>query len=288
MGLLFFGAVCISFSAIFVKLAGVAPSVSAFYRLGIGGLTLLTLVAATGNLAAVRRAMAWPALLCAVFFTGDLLCWHASINYVGPGLATLVGNFQVFLIAAVAVVAARRTPRPAFLAGMGLALFGLYLVVGRGFAAQTPQFRLGIAYGLSTAVFYALFIMTLKKAVTDRGRAGPMAAMSVLSLAGAALLAPIVVLGGDSFALPTGRMVWSLLGLGVVGQAVGWLSISVGLSRVRPALAGLILLLQPTLSYLWDVLFFGKATGPVELGGVALALGGIYLGSVRSGPDRPS
>ena len=287
MGLLFFGAVCISFSAIFVKLAGVAPSVSAFYRLFIGGLALLSLAAATGNLAAARRALAWPALLCAVFFTGDLLCWHASINFVGPGLATLVGNFQVFLLTAVAAVVARRAPRPSFLAAMGLAVAGLYLVIGRGFSEQSPEFRLGVAYGLATAVFYALFIITLKTAVTDRGRAGPMAAMAVLSLAGAALLAPIVAIGGESFLLPTTQSVLALLGLGIIGQGIGWLAISHGLAGVRPAVAGLIILLQPTLSYLWDILFFGKPTGPVELFGVALALGGIYLGSTRSEPDKP-
>ncbi|MEA4858432.1 MAG: DMT family transporter [Solidesulfovibrio sp.] len=286
MGLLLFGAACISFSAVFVKLAAVAPSVSAFYRLGIGGLTLFALLAATRNLPAARRAMRWPALGCAVFFVCDLLCWHASINHIGPGLATLVGNFQVFLVTAAAAVATRRPPRPAFLAAMAIALCGLYLVVGRGFAGQTPEFRLGVGYGLATSVFYALFILTLKKAVTDHGRAAPMAAMAVLSLAGAALLAPVVVGVGASFALPTARSVLALAGLGVVGQAVGWLAISMGLSGARPALAGLILLLQPTLSYLWDVLFFGKPTGPVELAGVALALGGIYLGSVVGGPEK--
>ena len=286
MGLLLFGAACISFSAVFVKLAGVAPSVSAFYRLAIGGLTLLALLAATKNLGAMRKALSWPALGCAVFFVCDLLCWHASINYVGPGLATLAGNFQVFLVTFAAAVAARRAPRPTFLAAMGLALFGLYLVVGRGFAAQSHEFRLGIGYGLATSVFYALFIMTLKKAVTDRGRAGPMAAMAVLSLAGAGLLVPVVPGFGASFVLPSAESLLALLGLGVVGPAVGWLAISVGLAGARPALAGLILLLQPTLSYLWDVLFFGKATGPVELAGVALALGGIYLGSVVGGTGK--
>ena len=279
MGQLLFGAVIISFSAVFVKLAGVPPAVSAFYRMFFGGLTLLGLLGATGNLAAARRALAWPALACAVFFSADLLCWHASINYIGPGLATLVGNFQVFLVTIVAAVTARRVPRPGFLAGMAVAVAGLYLVVGRGFAGQTPEFRLGVGYGLATAVFYGLFILTLKKAVTDQGRAGPMAAMAVLSLAGAALLGPVVVLGGDSLALPTATSVWALVGLGVIGQGLGWLSISHGLAGARPALAGLVLLLQPTLSYVWDVLFFAKPTGPVELAGVALALAGIYVGS---------
>lgn len=283
MGLLLSGAALISFIAVFVKLAEVAPSVSAFYRLGIGGLTLLALLAATHNLSAARRAMRWPALGCAVFLVCDLLCWHVSINYIGPGLATLVGNFQVFLVTAAAAMAARRLPRPTSLAAMAIAIFGLYLVVGRGFATQTDEFRLGVGYGLVASVFYALFLMTLKKAVTDHGRAAPMAAVAVLSLAGAALLVPVVLGTGASFALPTVKSVLALVGLGVVGQAVGWLAISTGLSRTRPALAGLILLLQPTLSYLWDVLFFGKVTGPVELVGVALTLGGIYLGSVAGG-----
>ena len=281
MGQLLFGAVIISFSAVFVKLAGVPPAVSAFYRMFFGGLTLLGLLTATGNLAAARRALAWPALACAVFFSADLLCWHASINYIGPGLATLVGNFQVFLVTIVAAVTARRVPKPGFLAGMAAAVAGLYLVVGRGFAGQTPEFRLGVGYGLATALFYGLFILTLKKAVTDQGRAGPMAAMAVLSLAGAALLAPVAVLGGDSLALPTATSVWSLVALGVIGQGIGWLAISQGLAGARPALAGLVLLLQPTLSYVWDVLFFGKPTGPVELAGVALALAGIYVGSTQ-------
>lgn len=281
MGQLLFGAVIISFSAVFVKLAGVPPAVSAFYRMFFGGLTLLVMLAATRNLSALRRAMAWPALACAVFFCADLLCWHASINYIGPGLATLVGNFQVFLITIVAAFQARRFPRPGFLAAMALAIAGLYLVVGRGFGAQTPEFRLGVGYGLATAIFYGLFILTLKQAVTDGGRAAPMAAMAVLSLAGAVLLAPVVLLGGDSLALPTATSLLSLLGLGIIGQGIGWLAISTGLAGVRPALAGLILLLQPTLSYVWDVSFFDKATGPVELCGVALALAGIYIGSTR-------
>ncbi len=281
MGQLLFGAVIISFSAVFVKLAGVPPAVSAFYRMFFGGLTLLGLLAVTGNLAAARRALAWPALVCAVFFSSDLFCWHLSINYIGPGLATLVGNFQVFLVTVVAAVTARRVPKAGFLAGMAVAVAGLYLVVGRGFAGQTPEFRLGVGYGLATALFYGLFILTLKKAVTDQGRAGPMAAMAVLSLAGAAMLGPVAVLGGDSLGLPTATSVWSLVALGVIGQGIGWLSISHGLAGARPALAGLVLLLQPTLSYVWDVLFFGKPTGPVELAGVALALAGIYVGSTQ-------
>ena len=47
------------------------------------------------------------------------------------------------------------------------------------------------------------------------------------------------------------------------------------------AVAGLfmILLLQPSLSFVWDVLFFNRATSTLAWAGVLLALSGICLGA---------
>jgi drug/metabolite transporter (DMT)-like permease len=42
---------------------------------------------------------------------------------------------------------------------------------------------------------------------------------------------------------------------------------------------GLILLLQPALAFLWDVLIFARDFGPREAAGAALALAAIGLGS---------
>ena len=43
--------------------------------------------------------------------------------------------------------------------------------------------------------------------------------------------------------------------------------------------AGVALLLQPALSFVWDVLFFERPMSAVEIGGALLALLAIYLGS---------
>ena len=43
-----------------------------------------------------------PSLLAGLsgaVFSIDLFCWHLSIDYVGPGLATILGNCQVFILA---------------------------------------------------------------------------------------------------------------------------------------------------------------------------------------------
>ena len=43
--------------------------------------------------------------------------------------------------------------------------------------------------------------------------------------------------------------------------------------------AGIALLLQPTLSFVWDVAFFARPMSAKELLGAAIALFAIYLGS---------
>jgi len=49
---------------------------------------------------------------------------------------------------------------------------------------------------------------------------------------------------------------------------------------------GLILLLQPALAFVWDILFFGRPTRAVELVGAAITLGAIYLGLTGRQPQQ--
>ena len=49
------------------------------------------------------RSPGWPGLL-----RGDLVLWHHSIDYVGAGLATVLGNMQVVLVGLLAWVLLRR------------------------------------------------------------------------------------------------------------------------------------------------------------------------------------
>src|SRR5690606_28025540 len=93
------GAALISTTSLFVKFAHVGPTVSAFYRMAFGGIMLLGCLFALG----LWRRLRWSDIgwltLPALAFALDLGLWHRSILYVGPGLATLLGNFQVFLMA---------------------------------------------------------------------------------------------------------------------------------------------------------------------------------------------
>jgi hypothetical protein len=83
------GASLLSSTSLFVVFAHTAPTVSGFYRMLFGGGMLLIWVAVRGAWQPFAwRDLAW-ALLPALGFSADLVQWHRSILWVGPGVATL-------------------------------------------------------------------------------------------------------------------------------------------------------------------------------------------------------
>ena len=106
------GALVIAFSAILVRLAEVSPSTAAFFRCAYA-LPVLALLAwledrRYGPRPLRERLPLWAA---GVMFAADLTFWHHSIEAVGAGLATVLGNIQVVLVGLLAWVGARRAAR---------------------------------------------------------------------------------------------------------------------------------------------------------------------------------
>ena len=158
------GAALISTTSIFVRWAHVPPTVSAFYRMLFGGIMLLALLLIRRNFRRFELADVLWLLLPALAFCADLMLWHRSIRDIGPGLATLVANFQVFIMAIVGVMFFRERLHARFLFGVGLAIVGLWLLVGVGWSSFTPQFRIGVYFGLLTGVSYAVYLLSLRQA----------------------------------------------------------------------------------------------------------------------------
>ncbi|MDQ7835422.1 MAG: DMT family transporter [Humidesulfovibrio sp.] len=285
---LILGACIISFSPVFVKLAapyGISGDAAAFHRVLIGGVCLF-LASLTSR---EPRSKVWNmprsgfnwSLACAAFFTADLLCWHLSILYLGPGLATLFGNFQVFLLAAWGIVFLREKPGLRFFAGIALAMGGLFAIVAPAWTSAGHDFQLGVIFGLATGVFYAGFILTLNRSLAECGDGSQLAAMTTNSLLTAAMLVPVCLLRGESLALDFGMPLLLMTAYGISSQFVGWVLISRGLRETRTSLVGLILLLQPCLAYVWDLTIFSRPAGLAEILGVAATLTGIALGARR-------
>jgi drug/metabolite transporter (DMT)-like permease len=159
---LLIGAVLISFSLVFAKLATVPPTVSAFYRVAIGGMVLLVLTLVR-RYHFTRQPAPWGLLVAAgVFFALDLGFWHSSIHYIGPGLSTLIASFQVFFMAGAGVLLFKQTLPKRQLIAIPLAILGLALITGLDWSSHSETYRWGIVFGLVTALTYASYLLTVR------------------------------------------------------------------------------------------------------------------------------
>jgi len=279
------GACLISTNSILVKWAHVAPSVSAFYRMLFGGLMLVALLAWQRRFALPSAKQLLWGLLPALAFALDLFFWHRSIFYVGPGLATLLANFQVFLMALAGVLLFRERLGKAFIAGLVLAFVGLWLLIGREWGGFTGIYRLGVIYGVLTGFCYAAYMLTLRRTQQVEPRASPEQLLCFVSLLCAVILFVVVGFAGDPLRIPDLQTWGALVGVALTGQVLGWVLIARAMPHLPTSLVGLLLLLQPSLSFVFDVLLFGRPTFAFDWLGLALSLVGIFIASQsKAGP----
>src|SRR5829696_1309146 len=171
------GALAIAFSAILYRLAEVSPSTGAFFRCALALPPLWVLARIEDRRFGRRdrraRALAW---LAGAFFAADLILWHNAIEQVGAGLATVLGNTQVVLVALLAWAVLRERPPNGALAAIPVVGVGVLLISGaleEGAYGSNPA--LGAVFGVLTGIAYAGFLLTLREGNRDLRRpSGPL------------------------------------------------------------------------------------------------------------------
>jgi drug/metabolite transporter (DMT)-like permease len=171
------GAFLIAFSGILFRKSHVSPTTGAFFRC-FWALPFLFALAVweDGRLGRrpgfVRRA-AW---IAGAFFAADLILWHYSIEYVGAGLATVLGNTQVVLVGLLAWALFRERPSRNALLAIPVAMVGIILISGvleSGAYGSDP--KRGALYGVLTGIAYSGFLLAMRRGSEERGRfAGPL------------------------------------------------------------------------------------------------------------------
>jgi len=280
------GALVIAFSAILVRLAEVSPSTAAVFR-------CLYALPVLGLLAWVERKRFGPrsrkdrllALGAGIAFAADLTFWRHSIEAVGAGLATVLGNIQVVLVGLMAWAALGERPDNRTLASIPVVFFGVVLisgVIGAGAYGDDPA--LGVLYGVLTALTYALFILILRQGNSDLRRpAGP---LFDATLTGAIFSAIGGVVVGDLDWVPGAKSQAWLVLLALSSQVLGWLLISVSLPRLPAVVTSIVLMLQPVGAVFLGAVLLSEAPSEVQLAGVAVVLGGVAVATLRPRPVR--
>jgi drug/metabolite transporter (DMT)-like permease len=282
------GALVIAFSGILVRLAEVSPSTAAFFRCAYA-LPVLALLAWLEDRRYGRRPLRErvPLWVAGLMFAADLTFWHHSIEAVGAGLATVLGNIQVLFVGLLAWLALGERPDNRALASIPVVFAGVVLisgVVGEGAYGDDPL--MGVVFGLLTAITYALFILILRQGNVDMRRpAGP---LFDATLSGAVFSARCGVVVGDiEWAPGMESQAWLVL-LALSSQVLGWLLISVSLPRLPAVLTSILLMLQPVSTVFLAALLLSEAPSSVQLAGVAIVIAGVAVATVKPREREPA
>ncbi len=289
MSALFIGAVLIGFAPIFVKLVATSPTATGFYRCAFAsiflGLLLSTKVLARNKAFTPRK---WPkqakglAVLAGLIFAGDLFVWHRAVIYAGAGMGTILGNTQVFYVSLVGIFFFHEKLTARFLLAVGTALIGVFLLVSyRMKVPDESRYWWGIAFGLSTGIFFSSYLLTLRRIESLSVGIPTEHLMLVVSAVSALGLLPVAIYE-QTLRLPLGRE-WVLLpALALIAQIGGWILITRNLPKVPVSRAGLVLLMQPVVATVVGNIFFGERMTPIQVMGASLTLLAIYLGTLKT------
>jgi drug/metabolite transporter (DMT)-like permease len=177
----------------------------------------------------------------------------------------------------------KQRPRPLFLLALVVAVGGAWMM-GAGKGAGTPVLNapLGDFFSLTTALWYALYFLAVARA---RQTEGTSRLMLWSGLAGAPLLLVAALLLGEPVVPTTLAGAAACLGLGLV-HIGGQGSIAWAMGRLPPALASVVVLVQPVVATYAGFLLFGEALGPLQTAGAVVALAGVVLAQWAARP-RP-
>jgi drug/metabolite transporter (DMT)-like permease len=275
------GAMCIAFSGIFFRFSGVSPSTATVFRC-LYALPFLWLIARSEDRALGPRSsrVRLVSVAAGVFFASELVLYHHGVEEVGAGLGTVIPNLQVVLVAIAGwLFLAEHPDRRTWLA-LPIVAAGALLISGlleHGAYGADPS--LGVLFGLGAGTSYAGYLLVIRQVNRDGRR--PFGVLFDASAAAVVVAASIGFVGGDLDLVPTWPAHGWLFALAFISQVVGYGLINVSLPRLPAVVTSVLLLAQPVVTLALGEILLAEAASPLQLGGVALILGGVLVAAAR-------
>lgn len=270
--ILLFGILCISWSAIFVKLADVSGLGSAFYRMFIGLLGVLPIWIFRRRPMTDKKSIR-IAVLCGVIFACDIAVWNISILLTKAAISTLLANLAPVWVGIGAIFFLKEKPGRIFWIGTTIALFGVAVIVGID-KIYNSILNAGHFLAILASLFYAVYLLIMRK---GRLKLDTVSFTMISMLASSLVLFFISLFTGTQL---TGFSVQSweaLIGLGLISQLGGWLAINFAMGYMPPTFASVSLLSQSVFTALIAIPVLGEQLTMVEIFGAVIVLGGIFL-----------
>lgn len=269
--ILLLGICGISFAPIFVRYSQINPSAIAFWRVAISAVILgVIFFIVRPQPISARKVSLIYLVLPGFFFAGDLALWHWSIKMTSVANATLFANFACVFVTLVSWKYFNERITWKFVIGASCAVVGVVILLGVNIGNATNL--KGDILGLLTALFYASYILSIKKL---REYFGALQIMFVSSCACTLCLLPTLL---QQNSIPTDLREWSILfGLAIVSHSLGQGLIAYALAKLAASFSSVSLLLQPTLAAVWAWILLSEPLSTTQMIGGSIVLVGIYF-----------
>jgi drug/metabolite transporter (DMT)-like permease len=272
-----------SFMLIKVAVRDLAPATLVLGRLSFATLALVVAVpialGARVTLAEVRAH--WPWLVVVGLVNTAIPFWLLSWGEtrIDSGLASIIqASVPIFVaVLAFAFFHEQRVTGPRLL-GITVGFVGVALLVG----AQPEGKILGALAVVATSVCYALGGLITRRRL---GGTRP----QVVALGTTVVALAVMLPGGIAQApgeVPSWKAIASVAALGVLGTALAYLVFFTLIASAGAAYASLVTYLVPPIALFYGAVFLGERFGAAALGGLALILGGVALGTGALHPAR--
>lgn len=269
---LIIGIICISFSPIFVKLAVAPPITSGFYRIFIAWLVLAPYCIYKRKLSIGRNELLL-ALLGGVVFGADIAIWNLSLMKISATISTLIANLAPVWVGLLSFLILRKRSGVLFWVGTWIAIFGMIILVGYTNILHL-KFNIGLVYALIASLFYAIYIMITKDILRKIGTLTFM----FYNMLGASVFLLLICMYQHDELIHFSTSTWlCLLGMGLICQLVGWITINYSLNYLEATKVSIALLSQTAIAGFWAMIFLSEKLEFKEIAGSVIILAGIAL-----------
>ncbi|HEX3385606.1 MAG TPA: DMT family transporter [Mucilaginibacter sp.] len=266
------GILFISFSPIFVKLAVASPITSGFYRIFVAWVVLAPYCFIKGDLKIARKDLL-IALLGGIIFGADIAVWNISLTKISATISTLIANLAPVWVGLLSFLILRKKSGISFWAGTSVAVIGMVILVGYQ-NIRHLQFNIGIIYALVASLFYAIYIMITKDILKKISTVTFM----FYNMIGASVFMLLICLtrGDELFHFSTPTWLY-MIGMGLICQLAGWLTINYSLNFLQATRVSIALLSQTVIAGIWAALLLHEKLDLKEIIGSVIVLAGIAI-----------
>ena len=291
MAIAMFGGIVVSFAPILYAISNANPLTGAFFRMLYALPFLLLIILFRRAEDSRSRNTRLIALIAGFAFSLDFLGYHSTVDWIGAGIGTLIGNSQVIIVTLMSWWLFGERPNLSILISLPIVMIGLFLISGILDDDPYGEYPVrGVIAGIFTAIFYSAFLIIYRFANRELAPAVNLQFDSTVGCALGLLILSFLPLQSIYVepidfqpSLPTHG--W-LLALAILSQVMGWLAIAYSLPRLPAAHTSFAILLQPTFTIIWGIIFLSESPSIQQAIGMFLILGSIIAVTISGSVEN--